>query len=415
MDDDFEDDYKTAVEAGKRNLRATNLLNNWCFHAELARSPGRGLIEAETGLPIGHMGVQCKFSKQSSMLCWLLEDATYDFYRNNCRGCKERVPVGKPDIMEFVGPREQYAENRKKEREQEEQQRKLKQENRQQERATLRHDLSLEETFVLDLLDELDREDIARDDPRLEQLANLAPEAFTQKIIQHLLPAVLREYLPYSIPAAKALLRAPLKQEEKLAVGVRLINDYDKSPMAIEVVLSGADKLNQDDLKIVVRRFVSMALGPSPELHFAVSDPIRLNPEPIQSLFQKRHTDISADVDALLRDPTPENIRAAVEIVIATDSYELLAKHARTIFAKLMRRRTLLPNERRDSSVLYYLRKAAARCLERFPEEVDKIIQTYLADKDDIGKEEANRTYRAALKSNFREKTKIGTATSPPY
>ena len=36
--DDFEADYKKAIEAGQRNLRATKLLRNWCFHAELARS-----------------------------------------------------------------------------------------------------------------------------------------------------------------------------------------------------------------------------------------------------------------------------------------------------------------------------------------------------------------------------------------
>jgi hypothetical protein len=179
--DDFEDSYREAAEAGQRNLRATKLLSNWCFHAELGRSPGRGMIEAETGLPIGHMGVRCKFSKKNSMYCWLLEDAAYDFYHHNCKGCKERVPVGFPNIMSFVGPREKAAEQRKRAREEEERERKQKQTDRRQERTTLRYELSTEEIFVLDLLDELDQEDIARDDPRLEQLANLAPETFTRK------------------------------------------------------------------------------------------------------------------------------------------------------------------------------------------------------------------------------------------
>ena len=214
--DDFEDRYTAAIEAGQRNLRATTLLSNWCFHAEFVRSHGRGMIEAETGLPIGHMGVDCKFSKKNSMYCWLLEDAVYDFYQNNCKDCEERVPVDIPNIMSFVGPREKTAEKRRSEREKERRERKQKQSDRMQERAKLRYELSLEESFVLDLLDELDQEDIARDDPRLEQLANLAPETFTRKVIDHLLPAVLHEYLPYSKPAAKALLRAPLEPVEKL-------------------------------------------------------------------------------------------------------------------------------------------------------------------------------------------------------
>lgn len=407
--DDFEDSYKNAVDAGQRNLRATKLLSNWCFHAELVRSPGRGMIEAATGLPIGHMGVDCKFSKKNSMHCWLLEDAAYDFYLSNCKDCEERVPVGIPNIMDFIGPREKAAEQRKSAREEEERNRKQKQTDRQQERAKLRYELSLDETFVLDLLDELDKEDIARDDPRLEQLANLAPETFTRKVIEHLLPAVLHENLPYSIPAAKALLRAPLEPEEKLSVAVRLVSNYEKSPTAIDVVLAHAEKLSQNDLKRVLHRFVSMALGPPPGMHFGGGGSIRLDAAPIHSLFQKRRAEICAEVDALLSDANPEKVGAAVEIILATDDSELLSKHTRSIIAKLMRRRTLLRGERRDSSVLYHLREAASKCLECFPEETDKIIQLFLADNDNIGRKEAHRTYRSVLKHNYREKAQIGT------
>lgn len=408
--DDFENDYKDAIEAGQRNLRATKLLNNWCFHAELVRSPGRGMIEAETGLPIGHMGVQCKFSKKNSMFCRLLEDAAYDFYQNNCKECKERVPVDVPNILEFIDQRKKAAEKRKSVREQEESKRKQKQIDRQEERAKLRCELTLEETFVLDLLDELDQEDIARDDPRLEQLANLAPETFTRKVIEHLLPAVLHEYLPYSNPAAKALLRASLEPEEKLSVAVRLVSSYEKSSASVDVILLNAENLTQGDLTKVLRCFVSMALGPPPGMHFGGSEPIRRDATPIHSFFQKRRTEICAEVDTLLSDANPAKIGAAVEIILATDSDELLKRHAKVIFAKLMRRRTLLPQERRDSSVLYYLREAASECLERFSEETDKIIQSYLADNDDTGKKEANRTYSSVLKHNYREKAQIGTA-----
>lgn len=408
--DDFEDTYKEAIEAGQRNLRATKLLSNWCFHAEFVRSPGRGMIEATTGLPIGYMGVQCKFSKKNSMHCWLLEDAVYDFYQNNCMDCKERVPVGFPNIMSFVGPREKAAEKRKSAREEDERVRKQKQANRQEERAKLRYELSLEETFVFDLLDELDQEDIAKDDPRLEQLANLAPETFTRKVIEHLLPAVLHEYLPHSKYAAKALLRAPLKPEEKFSVAVRLVSSYEKSTAAIDVILSDAEKLSQGDLIKVLHRFVSLALGPPPGIHFGMNEPIKLDAAPIHSLFQKRRAAICAEVDALLSNANPEQIKDAIEIILATDSDDLLSRHNESIFAKLMRRRILLPRERRDSSVLYYLRAAASKCLERFPEETDKIIQSYLTDNDDTGREEAYGTYKSVMKHHYGEKAQIGTA-----
>lgn len=405
--EDFEDSYRKAVEAGQRNLKATKLLSNWCFHAEFVRSPGRGMIEASTGLPIGHMGVQCKFSKKNSMHCWLLEDAAYDFYQNNCKSCQERAPVGFPNIMSFISPREKAAEKRKKAREEHERVRKQKQATRQQERDQLRFELSLDETFVFDLLDELDQENIARDDPRLEQLANLAPETFTQKVIKHLLPAVLNENLPYSIPAAKALLNAPIESGDKLSVAVRLVISYEDSPVAIEYVLSEAEKISQGDLKKVLYRFVSMAIGPPPGINFGRNER-KLNTLPIRSLFKKRCAEISAEIEALMGGTSPENIRAAVEIILATDSDELLSKHIRSIFAKLMRRRILLPDERRDSSVLYYLRKSATKCLERFPEETDKIIQSFLAGKDDLGKIEAYKVYSSVLRHNHRKKAQIG-------
>lgn len=408
--DDLEGSINDAVEAGQRNLRATKLLSNWCFHAEVVRSSGRGMIEAETGLPIGHMGVQCKFTKKNSMLCWLLEDAAYDFYQNNCKACAERVPVTIPNIMDFVGPREQSAETRKKTREEEEKVRRQKQIDRQQERSKLRHELSLEETFVFDLLDELDQENIASDDPRLEQLANLAPETFTRRVIEHLLPAVLSEFLPYSKHAAKALLRAPLEPKEKLSVAVSLVSSYEKSSAAIEAVLSNAERLSKRDLTSILEPFVSMALGPPPGLHFGCDEPISLDAAPINELFEKRQTEISAEVNELLSDHNPYKIMVAIEIILATDSDELLLRHARSTFAKLMRRRTLLPSERRESSVLYYLREAASKCFGRFPEETDKIIQSFLADNDDTGRKEALRTYDSVLRHRYREKVEIGTA-----
>lgn len=410
--DDFEhkNRFQEAVEAGQRNLRAVKLLSNWCSHSEFIRSEGRGMIEAETGLPIGHMGVQCKFVKQSSMLSWLLEDSVYSFYQENCKDCNRRIPVGFPNIIEFVGPREKAAEERNLARKEEERKRKEKQLNRQQEREVLRLTLSLEETFVLDLLDELDQEKIEKSDPRLEQLANLAPETFTKKVIEHLLPAVLHERLPYSTSAAKALIRTSLSPTEKLPIAVYLVNNHEDFPSAIEIILLEAEKLFRNDFIKVLLHFSSMAVEPPPGMNFGIHEHKRLNKAPIQSLFQKRRADIYAEVDAFIKDTHPGKIQAGIEIILATDNDELLLRHIRSIFAKLMRRRTLLPEEGRDSSVLYYLRKTATKCLDRFPEETDKAIQAYLADKDDIGRKEANRAYRSVLRHSYRKKTEIGKA-----
>ncbi len=408
--DDTENRISDAIAAGKKNLMATTLLRNWCLHAELARSPGRGMVEAATGLPIGHTGVQCKFSKNNSMHTWLLEDAVYDFYLSNCKECKEQVPVGTPNIMDFVAPREEAAVQRKLQREKEAEKRQQEKALRVQERAELRNALSLEETYVLDLVDELDQEDLKANDPRLEQLANLAPETFTRKVIEHLLPAATKKHLPYSTATAKALLGTPLTADEKLAVAVRLVMSFVTSPEAVEYVLSEAHRLSLDSLSKVSRRFVSMALPPPPGMHIGGSEPRTYDATPIKALFEKRQADVCREVETLLGSTEAEKIETAVEIILATECKELLETHSTSVFAKLMRRRTLLPKERRDSGTLYYLREAASKYFEHSPEEVDKIIQSFLKDDDEIGRKEALRIYQSVLKHGYRKQLKIGAA-----
>lgn len=408
--DDFEERYKDEVETGQRNLRAAKLVSNWCFHAEINRSGRRGLIEAQTGLPIGHMGLQCKHSKKNSMHAWLLEDAAYDFYLNNCKNCIERTAVGIPNMMEFIAPREEAAITRRLEREADDAKREAERNSREEKRALLRDELELEETFVLDLVDELDRDEVSRDDPRLEKLADLAPETFTRQIVELLLPDVLHEHLPYSIPAAKALLRASLKDAEKVAVAVRLVGAYEQSPAAIDVVLNNLEHLSSDDLKKVLHRFTHLALGPPPGMHLGGSRPVRLDASPVKTIYAKRTDDVREVVLTLIDDANPGKIGSAVEIILAVDDDQLLLEHSRTVIAKLMRRRTLLSNERQNSSVLYYLREATSRCLDHFPVETDRVIQSFLADRDEVGEREAFRTYRSVLKHSYREKVVIGEA-----
>ncbi|SFA93450.1 hypothetical protein SAMN03159496_01016 [Rhizobium sp. NFR07] len=405
--EDFEAEYRQAVQAGQRNIRAKKLLENWCYHAEFARTGGVGMIEANTGLPIGHMGVRCKFSKKNSMFSWLLEDAVYDFYLSNCKGCDKRVPVGLPNIAEFIEPRERKALQRKAQQQAERDKQDHAKKARKQTRAALRSELSFEETHVLDLIDELDDENITHDDPRLEQFANLAPEVFGQKIITYLLPAAIHENFPYSLHAAKALIKAPLEPTDKLAVAVRLLESYVRSSEATSYVLAESDKLNSKQLSSIISRFVSMAVTPPPSSRIG-AERREYDDGPIRQLFENRKDDLVNEIDALFGASQTGQIAAAVRIILALSSDELFRKNARNIFGKLMRRRRLLQSEGRNSEVLFYLREAASECFRRSPNEADSIIQSFLKDNDDTGKQEAIRVYRTAFRHSYRENPQIG-------
>jgi hypothetical protein len=367
------------------------------------------MVEASTGLPIGHMGVECKFSQKSSMMSWLLEDSIYDFYQNNCKGCKERVAIGFPNITAFIDPREKEAEKRKIEREKAEKDRKLKQTLRREERESIRHELSLDETFVIDLLNDLDDESVSNNDPRLLQLAKLAPEAFTRRIIDLLLFSVESDQSVYRVTIAKALLNAPLEAHEKLKVALFLVMSFNESPAAIDIVLSQAESIELIDLKQVVRNFVHMAVE-SPPYHSIGGNRRILKPNPIKKLFNLRQADISQLLNSLINEKKSSSLIDAFTLIIAIDNPELLSKHLKSIIVKLVRRKTLFPNERRESSLLFYLREVAEECFKHFPTETDEITQSYISNCDATGEYESYNIYKSALSHHYNEKVKIGVA-----
>lgn len=409
MQEDLDDSISSAYEAGEKNLRAQTLLHNWCLHANIVRSSGRGVIEAQTGLPIGHMGVDCKFSQKNSSMYWLLEDSIYDFYLNNCKGCKERAAVSLPNIIEIVGPRENAAEQRRIEREKEDEERKLKQIRRREERDSIRHELSLDETFVIDLLNDLDDEQVAKSDPRLEQLAKLAPESFTRKIIDLLIASLDSEYIPYRVAIAKALLNAPLEQSEKLKVAIFLIKSYEETPAVIELVLTEAASMELTDLTSVAIKFTNMAVESPP--HSLIGGERRtLKPGPIKKLYSLRESDISQLLNSLLDDKSVGKITGGLTLLIALANPDLYLKHLRNIIAKLIRRKTLFPNEKRDSSLLYYLRVAAENCFSILPKQTDELIQSFIINCDLTGENEAYAIYKSALSHHYNAEVVIGNA-----
>ena len=60
-------DFENALRAGERNLETKHLIGNWCRHARVEKFGGIGLIEAQTGLPIGHHAMACDFAPAVGM------------------------------------------------------------------------------------------------------------------------------------------------------------------------------------------------------------------------------------------------------------------------------------------------------------------------------------------------------------
>lgn len=141
--EDNDDRIEEALAQGKQNKEILGLINNWCRHTEISRFGGIGMIEQMYNVPIGHMGLKCKYVAGSSLNCWNLEDAAYEFYLNNCENCEFREPVSLPNILEFVTPRKKAAEERKKAQAIESAERRRERKARHAERTSIRLNLDL--------------------------------------------------------------------------------------------------------------------------------------------------------------------------------------------------------------------------------------------------------------------------------
>ena len=101
-----------AIAAGKKNRRAKELVENWCSHARVVKFGGTGLIEAQTGLPIGHHSIECDYAEAGGIATWLIADAALDFHDRNCVGCAHRVPVRLPNLIELLKVRDEQRQRR---------------------------------------------------------------------------------------------------------------------------------------------------------------------------------------------------------------------------------------------------------------------------------------------------------------
>lgn len=179
-------DIERAIRDGERNQDAKHLIHNWCRHARVEKFGGTGLIEMETGLPIGQHSMVCDFAPASGMATWLLAESAVRFHDANCLNCPHRVPVALPNLAMLVAQRDADRKNAQT-RAQEAQRAK---EAALQARSTVRAELrKILPVMAKTFMDDLDRLDADRDEQaatRVIESARLAPEILVPALTEYL-------------------------------------------------------------------------------------------------------------------------------------------------------------------------------------------------------------------------------------
>lgn len=83
-----------ALALGERNAEVIELFRRYCANVRVEVMGGAGMLEAATGLPIGHRAFRCAYAPGGVQYAADLEEAAVEFYEQHCRGCGDRVRTG---------------------------------------------------------------------------------------------------------------------------------------------------------------------------------------------------------------------------------------------------------------------------------------------------------------------------------
>jgi hypothetical protein len=394
--------FAEAVRNGERNREAARLMSNWCANARI-EGMGRGLLAAQTGLPIGHHAIGCDFATDDSRAYFYeLRDAAVDFHDRNCRTCPHRKGGRLPNITELAAARDRRREVQAKI----EAERTVDSEaafaHREVQRAELKTRLSPIGQALVDDIAAYDREASQENRDRLLQSARLAPEHFEPALIEYVLH--LGGTADWFDEPALGILRAVDTESWRLArVAVRVLGRGVCRDLAAEILAPLVHLIDHETALAVTPAAMDLAL-PDQRDHIGARyrEP---QPELLARLHELHPGAVAAAVDRLLASRKSYSVELAgrgLTALIQSDP-EAATPHARSLISTFARA-TLLVDDFDDlNHELYHLADAVVGAFDDAPEAVDGLLQDYATGPGSEARNRVYELYSRALRSRDRE------------
>lgn len=258
-------DIERTIRDGERNQDAKHLIHNWCRQARVQKFGGTGLIEMQTGLPIGHHAMVCDFAPASGMATWLLEESALRFHDANCVSCPHRVPVALPNLAMLVAQRDadhQDAQTRAQEAQRAKQA-------ALQARATVRAELrTILPVLAKTFMDDLDRLDAERNEQvatRVIESARLAPEILVPALTEYLFSVLEGDDHWLDAPGLTLLFDTP-NQPRLVRCAMKCLRQGYALDLAAATVMQRLDYIDAADVTEAVIGLAYVATPPRSEL-----------------------------------------------------------------------------------------------------------------------------------------------------
>ncbi len=310
-------EFASAIEAGERNLEAKQLIENWCAHARVEKHGGTGMIEMQTGLPIGHHSMICDHAPAGGIASWLLESSATQFYDAHCVKCSKRKPVRLPNLSKIIARRDEDRRLLEIRRNQDQQREEAALEERRFVRARL---CSVSSVAVRTFLDDLDCYDKQRDEEssrRILESAKLAPEILTPDLVEYLFSLLEGEEEWSHHLCLEILVGADCDQARLCCGAIKCLEGGRALDFAAEVVERLLVYVRADDVAGAVGGLAYVAAPPrSP---FESHDALPGKPMSLWRVYEKYPDEVVSGLVILLsrRDPffVALSARAAISLV----------------------------------------------------------------------------------------------------
>jgi hypothetical protein len=393
-----------AVQAGERNRATLELVRNWCRHACIRRASGIGMVEAQTGLPVGLLAMACEHAAAAGIIARDLADAAVDFYDRNCARCRHRVPVGFPNLSALVAERDAHRAQAEEQQQTARTQFLERRRRRTALRQALRSALPPLSGSLIECLEALDQDEPGDADERLVGAARLRPDSFAPELIEHLFTQlededdwfaetglrVLRELGTDPTRLAECAM-ANLSVERAVDVAAQIVELKAAlvSPTRIAAALPVLARMANPE-RILGSRECAVETGALRALHAAHTAAVEAALEPLLSARDPRSVSLAA---------------GAIEVLARTDG-GILSRFRRSLAAKLRGAKYLIDERQTafagDDECLHRLERTLALALRREPTETDTLLVSLLAGADDASELRLYKVYTRVLTGGHR-------------
>lgn len=398
-------DIERAIRDGERNQDAKRLIHNWCRHARVKKFGGTGLIEMQTGLPIGHHAMVCDFAPASGMATWLLEESAVSFHDAHCVSCPHRVPVALPNLAMLVAQRDADCQDAHTRAQEEQRAKEAALHARAAVRAELRTILPvLAKTFM----DDLDRLDADRNDQaatRVIESARLAPEMLVPALTEYLFSVL--EGDDHWLEAAGLTLLADAPDQHRLVrCAMKCLRQGYALDLAAATVTQRLDHIDVADVPEAVIGLVYVAAPPRSEFGQPRHDDG--DPNPLTQLADRFPQPVERGLLALLthRDQVRVGVTTRAMGLLITRDERWIRPFLRPLAAHLSRLDVLVEFERESElrQIAHDLQEALSRAFLVVPDMVDDELMRQFESASADGEGRVAGVYEHVLRHAHRDR-----------